>query len=514
VFACARSQETPAAPAALRPVALPDLSRVADSVQRQLRDRYAVLSQKFGNAVASADRAAAYGELGTLFLAAEYAIEAEACFLNAAALGPEDARWPYLLGYLYRKTGDLTKAATFFERSLQHNPGDVATLLRLGTVYLDQDRTDSAEPLFVTALSRDPQSAAALLGIGRAALARHDYSRAVDFMERALAQDPRASIVHYPLALAYRGLGDREKAEAHVRQRGDVEATFPDPLVEELDSVLDSAMAYQSRGIQALGRGNWREAQTYFRKGIAAGPDTASLRHRLGTALYLGGNTAAAVEEFEAALRLSPGYAQAHYSLGVILASTRRYPEAIERFATAVEEDPDYIEARLALGDTLRGVGRSADALRQYESILMIDPRRPDARFGSAIALVRLDRYREARDSLVESAALLPDHGEFALALARVLAASPDPAVRDGRRALRLAQDFAAGSRSVEVFETAAMAFAEVGDYAQAADWQRQAIDAAARAGDRDRAARMTDNLKLYDARRPCRTPWRRGELP
>ena len=45
----------------LRPVSLPDLSRVAESVALQLRERYAALTAIGGNAaIAVVDRAAAY----------------------------------------------------------------------------------------------------------------------------------------------------------------------------------------------------------------------------------------------------------------------------------------------------------------------------------------------------------------------------------------------------------------------------------------------------------------------
>jgi tetratricopeptide (TPR) repeat protein len=514
VCACASPDGEAPPPATLRPVALPDLSRLAPSVQKQLRNSYASLSRKVTQSTAPAERANAYGDLGKLLLAAEVSAEAEACLLNAAALQPDDGRWPYYLGYLHRKGGDLAKATAFFEQSLQRNPEDVATLVRLGTIHLDQDRTETAESFFARALSRDPQSAAALFGVGRAALAKHDYPRAVEYLERALAQDPRATIVHYPLALAYRGRGELDKADAHLRLRGDNDATFPDPLVQELDALLESAMAYQSRGIQALGRGDWRQAEADFRKGIELGPDSASLRHRLGTALFLSGNLPAAIEQFESALRLSPDFAQAHYSLGVILASSGRYEEAIERFAAAVKDQPDYIEARLALADTLRGVGRAPEALRQYESISAIDPRVPEGRFGFAMTLVVLQRYREARDVLADGARLLPERTEFTQALARVLSAAPDSAVRDGPRALQLAQALLQRVRSVDALETLAMAQAEAGQFEQAASSQREAMGAAAQGGDAARAARMTGNLKLYEARRPCRTPWRPGEVP
>src|SRR6266511_1475994 len=76
-------------PPALQPVTLPDLSHVAGSVQEQLRQAYGSLSQKIQSPVETPEQLGhEYGELGKLFMAAEYLDAAEACFLNAQRLMP------------------------------------------------------------------------------------------------------------------------------------------------------------------------------------------------------------------------------------------------------------------------------------------------------------------------------------------------------------------------------------------------------------------------------------------
>ena len=63
---------------ALQSVALPDLSSAAPAVQSQLRAQYASLQSATQNAgTPAADLAAAYGQMGMLFLAAEYFDPAE-----------------------------------------------------------------------------------------------------------------------------------------------------------------------------------------------------------------------------------------------------------------------------------------------------------------------------------------------------------------------------------------------------------------------------------------------------
>jgi tetratricopeptide (TPR) repeat protein len=408
----------------LPPVALPDLSRMEKSVQQQVGERYRSLTAKIENqSTPPLDLSEAYGEMGNLLMAAEYFEAAEPYYLHAQALAPSEMRWPYYLGHVYMTKAEPANAVASFERALRLRPADVAALVWLGDVYLDQGQPESAEPLFAQALSLQPRAVAALFGLGRAALAKRDYRMAVDRFEQALSADPRASIVHYPLALAYRGLGDTAKAEDHLGQRGGVEVGPPDPLMVELRGLLHGAVAEENDGIRALDSGDFKAAAAHFRKGVELAPDNPSLRHKLGTALSLMGDTRGAFEQFEETVRRSPGFSQAHYSLGVLLAGSNRYQEALEHFSTAVRYEPNYVDARLRLAEILRRTGRPDAALAQYAQVIAIDPRVAEARFGYAMALVQLMRYDEARQRLTEGMRLHPDRREFADALTRLQAA-------------------------------------------------------------------------------------------
>jgi tetratricopeptide (TPR) repeat protein len=400
----------PAAPApvdrrTLRPVSLPDLSRLDAPVQKQLREGYAALTAKVGQpGISDVDLGFAYGEMGKLLMAAEYRDGAEPAFLDAEALMPNERRWPYYLAHLYKLKGEPARATAAFERALRLKPDDLPTLVWLGSAYLDQGRAADAEPLFATALSIAPRSVAVLFGIGRTALARQQYMRAIEFLEQALALDPKAVVIHFPLAMAYRAIGNTPQAEAHLRARGPGDIRPPDPLMQELDLTLESAVAYEVRGAAALDESNWVAAAGYFRKGIALAPNEPSLRHKLGTALAMTGDPRA-VEQFEEVTRRWPKFAKAHYSLGLILASSGRNREAIEHFSAAVQSDPAYSEARLQLAETLRVSGRFQDSLRQYEETITLNPRLAEARLGYGMALAALKRTDEARKVFDEGAA-------------------------------------------------------------------------------------------------------------
>ena len=85
--------------------------------------------------------------------------------------------------------------------------------------------------------------------------------------------------------------------------------------------------------------------------------------------------------------------------------------------------------------------------------------------------------------------------------------------MRDGRRALEIVQALAEEVRTTAVAETLAMAHAELGQFAEAVEWQRLAMSVATEAGQVEAVQRMSANLSLYLRGQPCRTPWHAAEL-
>ena len=496
------------------PVALPDLSAADAFVSEQIRAQHASMMTIVETPGTSPDAIGeAYGEMGKLLMAAALLDAAESYLQQAQVYLPDDTRWPYYLGHLYATTGALAESVAAFEEVLRLRSDDVVAMISLGDVRLLQGQPEAAETLFRRQLTLQPDSVVANVGLGRAALARNDYARAVRHLEESLRLSQDTAVgVHYPLALAYRGLGEQEKAEEHMRQRADVGILPADPLMEELGELLQSPQAHQERGNRALSQRNWAVAAEHFQKGLALAPTDPTLRHRLGTALFQMGDPTGAAAHFEQVLQTSPDYALAHFSLGVLLEGAGLRQEAIERLEAAVQHDPDYVEARLGLASLLRRQGRLEESLSQYEQVMQQqpvsgDPRFEEAPFGHAVTLVRMGRYADARVRLVDGMAAYPGQPFFAHALARLLSGVPDDAVRDGQRALTLLQALPEELRIFLDFgESMAMTLAEVGQFTEATTLQREAIALATRGGREDLVPRMREKLTRYEHGQPWRS--------
>ena len=513
------TEEHAATSGALEDVALPELSRADAPVQAQIRESYeAVRQARASRTAVDAELAAAFGRYAMLLHAAEYLEAAAPAYRNAQALQPRDPRWPYYLAQVYRNTGDIPRSMDAFRRVLALQPDDVAALVWLGRLHLDLGDPAAAEPLFQKAQSLAPRAVAAHVGLGQAGLAKKDYARAAQWFESALAIDPSAASVYSPLAMAYRGMGQLAKAESLAGQWRNSEIPVPDPRTLELDTTLRSGLAYELRGVAALDVGDYARAASLFREGLQYAPAGSALarsvRHKLGTALALSGDTAGAAREFEETVRVAPRNAidepaaKASYSLGLLHAAQGRLSQATGHLQAALEYNPNYLEARVALADALRTSGRPAAAMPHYAEAVRVSPRATGARLGHALVLAELGRYAEARASIEASVAAQPDRPELRLALVRILAASPDPVVRDGARAVTLARQLASSSAGGEIGEVLAMALAEAGAFGEAAAVQRRVMDGARQAGREDEARRLTPALRLYESGRALRDPW------
>ena len=215
-------------------------------------------------------------------------------------------------------------------------------------------------------MAQQPPVAAAKFGAGRAALAEREYRRAVDQLTEALTLDPRATSIHYPLAMAYRGLGDARQAEAHLAEQGKVDPRAVDPLMRGIDTLLESPEAYNIRGGAEL-RG-WSLGR---RRGVVSQRARAQSRpsRRSGQRLRHGALPDGRPPGRHARIRAGPQgdaglRARAHFSLGVLLNDEHEYPAAVDHFRAALKFDPHYVEARVQLAGVLARSGHPGEAIR------------------------------------------------------------------------------------------------------------------------------------------------------
>lgn len=497
----------------LAPVPIPDLSELEPTVAKQLQGMADNMTQWITEGQATRNELGeAFGETGQVFHAYELAETAKPCYENAMLMLPGDPRWPHLLGYLHQQAGDLEAARAHYAKVLESGSGFTATLLRLVEIHLQEGELDRAAATLEEVLEEQPNHLAARALMAEVALAKGEFDNAIAGFEAVLAEAPEANRYHYSLALAYRDNRNMNKAREHMALRGEVGLSLGDRLVEGLEDRKRGERVFLLRGRRAFAAGRFDEAAEAFAQAVAAEPTSGRSRVNLGSSLAAAGKVTEAIEQYRIVLQLDPENATAHYNLGHLLSSSDDPEAALEHLQFAAEADAKDVQVRLLLGQLLRRLGRGEQALGVYAQLMDIDAASEEIRLRHAATLVDLGRFGEGRDALEAAVAAMPQEGRLIRALARLLAGSPELAVRDGERALELARTIWQVSPTASHAELMAQAYGELQKCDEASAWQQVALDmstggAAGGPMSEAQVESFRQKLSYYKEARPCRPP-------
>ena len=262
--------------------------------------------------------------------------------------------------------------------------------------------------------------------------------------------------------------------------------------------------------------GFWRDNITLFQHVVAVTPQDNDLGDfYLGISYAETGNLPVAADCLTAALRISPDFLLARERLGNVRLVEKKYAAAELDLAAVVQVHPDYAPARVALGLALAGQQKYARAQAEYLAAQQLLPDNPEinrlleANAPPAAAetltgllvqvatqstpalhlqIARLERqlgnYRASVNHYEAALVLAPGNVEGLNNLAWLLATCPDATVRNGPRAVQLAEQACSstGFQKTVFMGTLAAAQAEAGRFDDAvATAQKACANASAR---------------------------------
>jgi hypothetical protein len=129
VFGGCGGEAPPAAAPVLAEIPQPDLESLEPHVRHQIERTQARLDEAMASGRHDpADLGRLFGEQGQLYFAYQFDQAAQACFVNALHLAPEEVAWAYYLGHLFRRAGRADQSRTYFEQALTHDPDYLPTI--------------------------------------------------------------------------------------------------------------------------------------------------------------------------------------------------------------------------------------------------------------------------------------------------------------------------------------------------------------------------------------------------
>ncbi len=260
-------------------------------------------------------------------------------------------------------------------------------------------------------------------------------------------------------------------------------------------------MAEYNLGLALKNQGQLDQAIAHYRRAIDIWPDYVDAHYNLGGAYIEKGEIDEALAEYRRAIEIRPDEADSHNNYGSALRELKQFDQAEAEYKRALSLRPQYLDARLNLGSLLLQRGRTAEAIANLETARRLQPNDAATRVTLAFALIKNGQAMQAVAELNRALQLAPDKVSALNSLAWLLATASDDSVRDGKRAVQLAEraNALAGNNDPTILHTLAAAYAEAGRFEEALQTARRAMKLASRADNNAVYNAIRDELPLYE---------------
>ncbi|MGH8172885.1 MAG: tetratricopeptide repeat protein [Rhodanobacteraceae bacterium] len=523
-----------AADTLLKPVPIPDTSKLSPEVANELRNT----RQEFekikptlvGDSLIEAYTllAADYARAG-LYDAAAVALE------DASLLAPNDARWVYAQGLIARMQKRNADAQSYFERAVVLNKDYLPIRVALVNIRIEQGDLEAARKLLTEFTATRDTEPVAYAMLGDIALRQKRYADAIEQTNLALKIDPNATKLYAQLADAYTGAGNAAAAAQARAKVGDGMPALGDPILLGLLAKSDGnappagtanapATATPAAAAKAplsperdatflLATRQYEPARGRLDAALKQTPNDAALLGIYARVEAATGNFAKATARANAAVAAAPNSASAYLTLGFVLEMGNDDAGAQRAYEKAVQLDPKSAEANVRLGNLLMRIGRFDDAAVRYRAAAQIDP----ADGESWSRLVAAETAGGKCDLALRdvNAVLAKDakNGVLMQLFVRLTSTCAKSGAEEKAMALDYAGRLYKQSDAAPIAEMYALAFAANGKWDDAVKTQQAAMFVLVRNGRRNELAPYRQFLQQFQAHKVPERPWASDSL-
>ena len=495
----------------IRPVPVPDTSKLAPNVAKQIADDRAIID-KATAALIGPPLAQTYADLGALYARNGFDEAAAVAFYDATQANPGDSRWYYLSGVIARKLKRNEDARANFQAALERDKVYLPIRYRLADTLVETGDSAGARKLLEDTTREYADQPVAFTMLGQLALKQKRYADAIDALNRAIKLDPKAAGLYAYLADAYAGQGNTKAADEARAKVGPGTAELDDPLVTGMLGAQSQAPAAGGGTVadaQASARqGNFQAARDALGAVLSKNPndiEALTLGARIEATL---GNHAIAQLYVDQALKAKPDDASAHVVNGIVAEYAGDDAKAYDEYRQAQKLDRKLPDSWLLLGNAEMRRARYAQAAEQYRGLIALQPDSANAYahlVASLVAQGKCDGALQAINSVLDRR---KNDGDLLQIFVRVAStcSAADAKTRDV--ALEYGQALYKERPDAGNSAALALALAAHGKFKDAQEYQAQAIFEATRSRNTEAAAMLKSTMQQFVKQQVPDRPW------
>jgi tetratricopeptide (TPR) repeat protein len=164
-----------------------------------------------------------------------------------------------------------------------------------------------------------------------------------------------------------------EPLEEWPRPESDEVSSPPASVSLALEASATAEAAFE-RARVAESKGQWQQAEHYYRQALTLNPSLVEARNNLGNLYVRQQQLSAAIGEFRAALAINPNYAMARNNLGSAYFLSGNETLAIQEFLSALSLDGVYVSPYYNLASLYARRGDAGQAIAFLTKALAIAP--------------------------------------------------------------------------------------------------------------------------------------------
>ncbi|MFC1792745.1 tetratricopeptide repeat protein [Planctomycetota bacterium] len=288
-----------------------------------------------------------------------------------------------LMGNLWERHGDATRAMEYFNKVLEQDPERPDVYKSIGWFFMNKEQYEQAIGYWQKALQIDPNIPGMHHNIALALMGQNKQSQAIGELEKDIRISPRSSSSYFLLGQLYLRQKEYEKAGNNYEKAIEIKPNYPNAYYGLF--TLSARLKQQDKA---------REYMALFKKLKAE--DMRILKDRNET-----------VDDL---IDMQTGAADTYLLAGQMYQAGGNFQKAEELFKKAATLNPENIQCLEKLASLYITRNRIIDAILLYRRISEIDPKDPICHLNIGILSIRLKQLDNAEEAFRKVIEVAPEN--------------------------------------------------------------------------------------------------------